>query len=190
VGQAGRRGRRPRLRRGRAAVPLPAAAQARRLPRDGDDGAGAAEQLGRLSALVLDDDTTRGQYLDRTDQPRRGFTPGQLARRGAFVQFRVELVGYRGTAIPLERELVNARTGDELGQLRAVTITPHSERVESPWHDWVPLRPGKGSDVLVVKLLDERGVRALDCLQSPPFGGLAGSVPGKRLGLCAGTARR
>ena len=73
---------------------------------------------------------------------------------------------------------------DEIAQLRAVTITPPANRVASPWHDWAPLPPGKGSYVLVVKLMDERAVRAIACTQSAPFGGLAGRLPVKRLGLC------
>jgi hypothetical protein len=39
--------------------------------------------------------------------------------------------------------------------------------------------------VLVVELLDERRIRALDCIESPQFGGLAGLAPGRRLGLCS-----
>lgn len=143
-----------------------------------------AEQSATLSGLVLDPDTTRRQYLDRTDQPRLGFTNEQLAKRGAFVRFRVEIVGYRGKTVPLQSELVDGRTGDELGQIRAVTIKPPADRVSSPWHDWVALRSGTGRYVIVVKLLDERSVRAIACIQSEPFGGLAGLAPGKRLGLC------
>ena len=144
----------------------------------------AAEQLGTLSGLILDPDATRGQYLERTDQPKQSFTAEQLARRGAFIRFRVEILGYKGKTLPLQRELVDAHTGDEIAQLRAVTITPPANRVASPWHDWAPLPPGRGSYVLVVKLMDERAVRAIACTQSAPFGGLAGRLPVKRLGLC------
>ena len=154
-------------------------------PDDSPATAPPAEQSGRLFGLVLDADTTQGQYFDRTDQPKLGFTPEQLALRGAFVRFQVEIVGYRGKEVPLQRELVDARTGDEIGQLSADTIVPTADKVVSPWHDWVALRPGKGRYVLVVKLLDEQRVRSLACVQSEPFGGLAGLAPGKRVGLCA-----
>lgn len=143
-----------------------------------------AEQSARLYGLVLDPDATRGQYLERTEQAKLGFTKDQLAQRVAFVRFRVEIVGYRGRTVPLQSELVDARTGDELGQIRAVTITPPADKVSSPWHDWVRLRPGTGRYVIVIKLLDERRVRAIACVQSEPFGGLGGLATGKRLGLC------
>ena len=146
-----------------------------------------AAQFGRLSGVVLDGDATRRQYLERSDQPKLGFTDAQLARPGALVQFKVELVGYLGKPIPLQRELVDARTGDELpgSQLRAVTITPPSNHVSAPWYDWVELRPGTGRYVVVIKLLDETRTRALDCVQSPPFGGLGGLEPGDEIALCA-----
>ena len=76
----------------------------------------AAEQLGTLSGLILDPDATRGQYLERTDQSKQGFTTEQLARRGAFIRFRVEILGYKSKTLPLQRELVDAHTGDEIAQ--------------------------------------------------------------------------
>jgi hypothetical protein len=154
-------------------------------PKDSPATPAPAQQFGRLSGIVLDADTTQRQYLDRSDQTKDGKTPEQLTLKGAFVQFRAELVGYKGKTIPLQREVVDARTGDELGQVRAWTITPPVDRTSGPLYDWVPLRPGKGSYVLVIKLLDERRERALDCIVSPRFGGRAGLVAGKpQLGLC------
>jgi hypothetical protein len=145
-----------------------------------------AEQSGTLSGLVLDADTTRGQFLDRTDRPKVGFTKQQLARRGAYVRVRVELVGYRGKSVPIQREVVDARTGDELGQRRTDAIVPTAGRVSGSWPDWIALRPGRGSYVVVVKLLNLGGDAALDCVQSEPFGGLAGLDPaGKKLELCS-----
>jgi hypothetical protein len=146
-----------------------------------------AEQSAKLSGLQLGADVTKGQYLERTDQPKLGFTAEQLARRGAFVTFRVVVVGFKGREIPLQREVFDARTGDQVDELRAVVVTPTANRVDSPWHDWVALRPGEGSYVLVVKVLDERGVRPMACAQSEPFGGLDGLVPGRPLVLCEGT---
>jgi hypothetical protein len=141
-----------------------------------------AEQSGRLTGLVLDPETTRGQYLARTDQGTLGFTKEQLARRGVYLRVRVELVGFRGRSVPIERELVDARTGNELGQRRSDAIVPTAERVTGSWPDWVALRPGGGSYVVVVKLLNLRGDAAIDCVQSEPFGGPA---PTRKLELCA-----
>jgi hypothetical protein len=156
---------------------------------DDDDAAQPpppAARFGRLTGLVLDPDATRRQYLDRTDQAKLGFTEAQLAQRVAFVQFRVELVGFSGTKVPMQLELVDARTGDELTQISAFTVTPPTDHESAPWHDWVPLRRGTGRYVIVIKLRDAERSRSLDCAQSPAFGGLGGIAPGKTLALCAG----
>ena len=88
--------------------------------------------------------------------------------------------------MPHPAELVDARTGDEIGQLSADTIVPTAEQgLLALGTTAVALRPGKGRYVLVVKLLDEGRVRSLACAQSEPFGGRAGLAPGKRVGLCA-----
>jgi hypothetical protein len=144
-----------------------------------------AEQFAQLSGIVLDATTTKGQFLDRADLPKQGFTPAQLRARGAFAQFSVEIVGFTGKPVTLQRELVDGRTGDEIGQIRSDTITPPGPRVRSPWRDWVALRPGTGSYVLVFKLVDAPRSLTLDCIQSEPFGGLDGLAPGRPLRLCA-----
>jgi hypothetical protein len=140
---------------------------------------------GRLSAIVLDDRTTQRQYHQRADLPSDGFTEAQLARIGAFVQFRIELTGYRDREVRLRRELVDARTGDEIGQVQTTSITPRASPESAPWPDWVALRPGTGRYVLVYKLVDPGRRLTLDCIPSPAFGGLAGIEPETRpLALC------
>lgn len=143
-----------------------------------------ADQSARISGVVSNPRTTRGQFLDYSDQPKLGFTKEQLATMGASAFARVEIVGYRGKALTLERQLINAGTGDVVGEARDFTVTPPANRVTHRWWDWVPLRPGRGAYVMVIKLLDERQQAAIACGQSAPFGGLRGFAPAKPPQLC------
>jgi hypothetical protein len=108
----------------------------------------------------------------------------QLAVVGASVFARVELLGYRGETLTLQRQIVDARTGDVVGEARDFRIKPSADRVSHRWWDWAPLRKGRGSYVIVIKVLDERQVAAIACGQSPPFGGLGGALPAKPPQLC------
>jgi hypothetical protein len=141
-------------------------------------------QSAKISGVVSNPRTTRGQFLDYSDQPKLGFTKEQLAIVGASAFARVEIVGYRGKTLTLERQLVDARTGDVVGQARDFTVTPPANRVTHRWWDWVRLRPGRGTYVMVIKLLDEREEAAIACGQSPSFGGLGGFAPAKPPQLC------
>jgi hypothetical protein len=142
------------------------------------------DQSAKISGVVSNPRTTRGQFLDYSDQSKLGFTKEQLAIVGASAFARVEIVGYRGKTLTLERQLVDAETGDVVGQARDFTVTPPATRVTHRWWDWVPLRPGRGTYVMVIKLLDERGEAAIACGQSPSFGGLGGFAPAKPPQLC------
>lgn len=142
------------------------------------------DQSATVSGVVSNPRTTRGQFLDYSDQPREGFTKEQLATVGASAFARVEIVGYRDKTLTLERQLVDARTGDVVGQARDFRVTPPADRVVHRWWDWVPLRQGRGNYVMVIKLLDEREEAAIACGQSPPFGGLGGLAAARRIHLC------
>jgi hypothetical protein len=145
-----------------------------------------ADQSAKISGVVSNPRTTRGQFLDYSDRSKLGLTTEQLAEVGASAFARVEIVGYRGKALTLQRELVNAGTGDVVGQARDFIVTPPANRVTHRWSDWVPLRPGRGAYVMVIKLLDDRQQAAIACGQSAPFGGLGGFVPAKPPQLCEG----
>ena len=112
------------------------------------------DQSAAITGVVLNPRTTRGQYLDYSDQSKEGFTPRQLKVPGASAFARVQIVGYRGKKLTLARQLVDARTGDVVGQARDFQVTPPAEKVTHRWWDWVPLRPGRGSYVIVIKVLD------------------------------------
>ena len=144
------------------------------------------EQKAEISGLVLNPDTTKGQYLDYSDKSKLGFTKEQLAVLGTAAFARVQLVGYKGKTLTFERELVDARSGDVIGQARDFKVTPTVDDVTHRWWDWTPLRHGRGSYIMVLKVLDEDEASAITCGQTPTFGGAAGTLPGRQLHLCEG----
>ena len=144
------------------------------------------DQSAAITGVVSNPRTTRGQYLDYSDQSKLGFTKQQLDVVGASAFARVQIVGYRGKTLTLARQLVDARTGDVVGEARDFLVKPSADKVSHRWWDWAPLRKGRGSYVLVIKLLDERQATAIACGQSTAFGGLDGSLPAKPPHLCEG----
>jgi hypothetical protein len=144
------------------------------------------DQSGAITGVVLNPRTTRGQYLDYSDQSKEGFTPEQLGVVGASAFARVQIVGYRGKQLTLARQLVDARTGDVVGQARDFLVTPPADKVSHRWWDWVPLRRGRGSYVIVIKLLDEQQASAIACGQTEPFPGLGGSLDAAPPKICEG----
>jgi hypothetical protein len=122
-----------------------------------------------LHEIALEPDVSRRQYLDRIDQPATGFTEPQLARRGVLVRFHVALNGFRGVPITLRRELVDARTGDEVGETSAVTITPPKDEIARDWQDWIDLTGRRGRYFVIVKLQAADEVAPLASLQTKPF---------------------
>lgn len=144
------------------------------------------DQSASITGVVLNPRTTRGQYLDYSDQSKEGFTPQQLKALGASAFARVQIVGYRGKKLTLARQLVDARTGDVVGQARDFQVTPPAERVTHRWWDWVPLRPGRGSYVMAIKVLDEEQASAIACGQTELFGGFAGLVDAMPPQICEG----
>jgi len=146
----------------------------------------AANQTASVSGLVVNPRTRRGQFLDYSDQSKLGFTKEQLRVVGASAFARVQLVGYRGRTLTLERQVVDARTGDVIGVARDFRVTPPADNVTHRWWDWTPLRPGRGSYIMVIKVLDDRQQAAIACGQTPAFGGLGGKLPPMELHLCEG----
>jgi hypothetical protein len=145
------------------------------------------EQAATVSGVTRNPHTTRGQFLDYSDQLKLGLTKAELAQVGASAFARVQIVGYRGKKLTLERQLVDARTGNVVGQARDFAVTPTADKVTHRWWDWVPLRPGRGSYVMVIKLLDEHQATAIACGQTKTFGGLGGLAPAEPPQLCEGT---
>jgi hypothetical protein len=142
------------------------------------------DQSAAITGVVMNARTTRGQYLDYSDQSKLGFTKQQLGIVGASAFARVQIIGYRGRTLTLARQIVDARNGDVVGQARDFLVTPPAEKVSHRWWDWVPLPKGRGSYVIVIKLLDDEQAGAIACGQTPPFGGLDGSVAATPPRIC------
>ena len=143
-----------------------------------------ADQSAMITGVVVNTHTTRGQYLAYSDQSRLGFTKQQLSVAGASAFARVTIVGYRNRKLTLARQLIDARTGNVVGQARDFLVTPPADRVSHRWWDWVPLRSGRGSYIMVIKLIDDQQKAAIACGQTPTFGGLAGNLPATPPRIC------
>jgi len=144
------------------------------------------DQSAAITGVVVNARTTRGQYLDYSDQSKLGFTKQQLGIVGASAFARVQIVGYRGRTLTLARQVIDARNGDVVGQARDFLVTPPAEKVSHRWWDWVPLPKGRGSYVMVIKVLEDEQAAAIACGQTPPFGGLDGSVRATPPQICEG----
>jgi hypothetical protein len=151
-----------------------------------EKGQPAADQSAAITGVVLNPRTTHGQFLDYTDQSKLGFTKPQLAIVGASVFARVQIVGYRGRTLTLARQVIDARSGDVVEKRRDFLVKPPADKVSHRWWDWVPLRKGRGSYVVVIKLLDDKQSAAIACGQSAPFGGLGGKLHATPPKLCEG----
>jgi hypothetical protein len=104
--------------------------------------------------------------------PCRGCPAGAFERVAASrgrAGFHVALHGFRGVSITLRRELVDANTGDELGETSATTITPPSDEIAREWHDWIDLTGRRGRYFVIVKLTAPDEAAPLASLQTRPF---------------------
>jgi hypothetical protein len=127
--------------------------------------------------------TTKGDFLDYIERSKLGLTKQQLQEVGASAFATMKIVGYKGRALTIVRQIVDARTGHAVGEAADITVTPPKDHVEHPWGDWARLRPGRGSYIMVIKLLDgpvgQPGVTVIACGQTGQFGGRAGFTPVK-----------
>jgi hypothetical protein len=132
----------------------------------------ATKAAATLTSLSLEPRITRGQFLKRIDQAATGFTEQQLAAQGAFVRFRVELKGFRQIPLTLKRELVDARSRDEVSEISPITITPPVNEIARDWHDWIPLSARRGRYFLIIKLIRDGETAPLATLETAEFRGL------------------
>jgi hypothetical protein len=116
----------------------------------------APAQSAALSDLRVNPDATYGQYLARIDQPRAGFSDQQLGRRGALLDFRVRVEGFKGTTLLLKWELFDDETGREVNESKAIRITPTNQVNEATWQFWVPLPPDSGRYIAIVELMEQK----------------------------------
>lgn len=135
----------------------------------------SAKQAATLSNLRVKPNASFREYLARADLPVTGFTPAQLARRGALLRFRVQITGFEGERLTLKWELFDSASGEQINESKATTITPTTETNEANWPFWVPLPERAGTFYAVVELKQQKEnyLLALDTLETDPFPGLS-----------------
>lgn len=132
------------------------------------------KQAATLSQLNVEPSASFREYLARIDQPVRPYTDHDLARRGALLRFRVAATGFKGEHLVLKWELFDRRSGNQIDESKATTLTPTNETNEAIWYFWVPLprRPGKFYAVVELSQQKKSSLLGLDTLQTSPFQGL------------------
>lgn len=137
-------------------------------------------QSATLSELRVNADATFRQYLARIDQPLDGYAEEELSRRGALLDFRVRIEGFRGTTLLLKWELFDDPSGDEVDESRAIRITPTNEQNEATWQFWIPLPEDDGRYVAIVELIEQKEdhLLKLASLETEELRGLAAAAPG------------
>ncbi len=118
-------------------------------------------QSAKLSELRVNPRASYGQYLARIDQPTGGYRQAQLQRRGALLDFRVRIEGFKGRSLLLKWELFDDVSGDQVNESRAVQIRPTNQTNEATWQFWVPLPRKSRAYVAVVELLEQKPAHQL-----------------------------
>ena len=128
------------------------------------------EKAVTLGELALER-RTWGQYLDEKEARRDPYSKAQLQRRGMYVQFHVEIVGWQGERLPLRWQLLDG-DGDIVHQDKLIEIEPEVNTDSADLDFWVELPKRKGPFRIRVRLYEPDGVVALRRRDSDPFPGL------------------
>lgn len=133
-----------------------------------------SRQSASLSRLTVERDTSFGEYLARIDQPTSSYSRYQLARRGALLNFRVAITGFKGKHLKLKWELFDDATGAQVRESKAIVITPTNRTNVANWQFWIPLPKHRRPYFAVVELLEkkEHYNLKLDSRETPRFPGL------------------
>jgi hypothetical protein len=133
-----------------------------------------SNQQAKFSELRLDPNISRAQYLERMDYPSRGFPRKELAVRGAFLEYRVEVVGYKGELLILKWELIDESSGDQLQEDRSDGWVPPGNQGAASSGIFVPLPRKAGMFFVRLELLrkGEYGLVPLDSARTERFPGL------------------
>lgn len=130
----------------------------------------ARERSATLALLDVQPQLTRRQYLQRVDlsPAGSGLTPAQLDERGAFVEYRYNLVGYKGKRLPVKHELFDAATADEVSEAEEFSIEPLAAEDTGEWHAFVPV-PRRGRFFVRLQLSEPNGIVPLDRRRTQTF---------------------
>jgi hypothetical protein len=118
-------------------------------------------QSANLSELRVKPDASFAQYLARIDQPIAGYDQAQLRRRGALLDFRVRIEGFKGRELLLKWELFDDASGNQVDESKDVQITPTNQTNEATWQFWVPIPRKNRTYVAVVELLEQKRTHQL-----------------------------
>ena len=126
-------------------------------------GGSDAPQSARISGVKLNPRTTKGQFLDYSDKSKLSFAEKRLAVVGASIFARIEINGYRGKSLTLERQIVDTKTNNVVGTTRDYDVKPPKDQVTRRWSSSSPLRKGSGSGMLIPEVSDARTRLSLAC---------------------------
>lgn len=132
-------------------------------------------QQANLSKPRVEPNISRAQYLRRTDDELAGFTKKELAVRGAFIELRVEIVGYKGKLLVLKWELIDASNGNQLHDERSDGFIAPANEGAVTQRLFVPLPRRPGTFFVRIELLREGkyGPIPLASTRTERFPGLA-----------------
>ena len=99
----------------------------------------------RIADSSVRQPVTFGRYLQRVRLPPLGVTRAFRQRQGLLIEFDYVAEGFRGKRLPIQWELVDAKTNDRVGGGEddasgndAVAIMPSTNHEAAKWFVWVP----------------------------------------------------
>jgi hypothetical protein len=128
-----------------------------------------AHQAVKLSQANFDRHVTFAQYLQRQALPAGDLDAATLHQRGALLTVHYDIIGYKGKRLPLRWQLLDLRTGDQVGEDHAITITGTADQDEGDWMVWVPEPRRRGRYAIDVALLPPEPGAPLKTLRGPAF---------------------
>jgi hypothetical protein len=136
-----------------------------------------------LSREEFDPDATFAEFIERRrveGMKPSDFTKARLSQRGALLTYRVRIVGYKNDRLPLDWQLIDETTGEEVYEEQASILRPTVEDDTATRHIWARLPRQEGPYYISVQLLLQHGnnFTELARLRSKTFPGLPrGSGP-------------
>jgi hypothetical protein len=127
------------------------------------------EKGAKLSNAQIEPAVTFGAYLDRIEQSRAPYGPADLRRRGAFVEFDITVRGYKNKPLPLRWQLVDARSGDQLGHSRDLRFKPKVDTDAGSWSFWIPIPRRARRMYVQIQLYNDAGTVPIGRVRTAEF---------------------
>ena len=119
---------------------------------------------------------TFGRYFERLRLAPGDVSKEFLQRPGLLIEFDVEAKGLRGKRLPIQWELVDAKTNDRVAADDAIGLKPSTNEEALKWFAWVPApKPGRTYYVTVTIYQPRKGDVdiPLAAFDTPEFSGQA-----------------